>query len=133
VHFLLHKECLKSFIQSVGWREQRLKKRFMFLEMLSDLGYQTSVTSSSPFLQSYMINVSKYKRFRVSKAYCLPPECHVSGGYFYYLPHNYNKHQHHWTIWWIFVKISMSVLHHRTQTSLHFFFNLFTILHQLDR
>jgi hypothetical protein len=30
------------------------------------------------------------KRFRVSKAYCLPPECHVSGEYFYYLPHNYN-------------------------------------------
>ena len=30
---------------------------------LSDLGYQTSVTSSSPFLQSYMINVWMYEVF----------------------------------------------------------------------
>jgi len=30
------------------------------------------------------------KCFRVSKAYCLPPECHVSGGYLNNLPHNCN-------------------------------------------
>jgi len=30
---------------------------------VSDLGYQTLVTSSSPFLQSYMINMSMYEVF----------------------------------------------------------------------